>query len=215
MIKKIFTLSCTLSLSLTAFAQVTPQNALTRLLEGNERYTTDKLQHPNRGKEARDAVVAGQTPFATILSCSDSRVSPEIVFDQGIGDLFIVRVAGNVIGPIEQESIDYASIYLGSSLILVLGHEKCGAVQAVLNGTTKDIETVAALITPAVKEAKEGQEPIWENAIKDNVLNMVRQLKANTVIAELMKNNKLDVVGGYYSLSSGKIQLLTSQAGVS
>ena len=92
-----------------------------------------------------------QKPFAIILGCSDSRVSPEILFDQGIGDLFIVRVAGNVAGPVELDSIEYAALYLKSSLVLVLGHENCGAITAVLDGQTKEIEHVADLIAPAIQ----------------------------------------------------------------
>ena len=177
--------------------------ALQRLVDGNRRYVESKFEHPNRSAETRTATAAGQNPFATILGCSDSRASPEIIFDQGIGDLFVVRVAGNVASDIETDSIDYSVIYLGSQLILVLGHESCGAVTAVLNHTTKDIEQVAKLIEPAITSTD-----TVEAAVKANVRAVVRQLKNTRVISRLINEGKVDVVGGYYQLTTGKVELL-------
>src|SRR5262249_28976095 len=151
--------------------------------------------HPNRSKEARLALAEGQNPFAAILGCSDARVSPEIIFDQGIGDLFIVRVAGNVVGSLELDSIEYSAIYLKSALILVLGHQNCGAVQAVINGQTKDIESVAALITPALTLARSQKGSLLENTIKDNVIYSVDALKKSPALAALIQQGKLAVVG--------------------
>lgn len=105
----------------------TPSVALQRLIDGNGRFSQDELLHADHS-----ALLQGQTPFATIVSCSDSRVIPESIFDQGVGDLFVVRIAGNVVGPVELDSIDFSVKVLGSSLILVLGHESCGAVKAVM-----------------------------------------------------------------------------------
>ena len=187
----------------------TSQEALKRLMSGNERYVKDKLEHPDRTSERREALTASQSPFAIILGCSDSRVSPEIVFDQGIGDLFVVRVAGNVVSRVELDSVDYAALYLGSSLILVLGHENCGAVKAVLSKNIKDIETVAALIEPAVTPFRgEKGEGVLTDAIKANVKQVVKQLKQAPVIANLMSQKKIDVKGGYYNLSSGSVEIL-------
>lgn len=177
--------------------------ALERLIAGNKRYSDNLFEHPNRSAETRQAVLEGQTPFATILGCSDSRASPEIIFDQGIGDLFVVRVAGNVAGDIETDSVDYAAIYLGSKLIVVLGHESCGAITAVLNRNTKDIETVARLIEPAI-----GTAPDVESAVKANVRSVVKQLKNTPIISRMIQEEKLDVVGGYYHLKSGKVEFL-------
>ncbi|HUD00945.1 MAG TPA: carbonic anhydrase, partial [Rhabdochlamydiaceae bacterium] len=118
---------------------LTPDKALETLMDGNQRFSQDKSLHSDRNSERRQELVSKQTPYAIILGCSDSRVAPEIVFDQGIGDLFIVRVAGNVVGPLELDSIEYSALYLHSSLVMVLGHESCGAIKAVLAGTTKDI----------------------------------------------------------------------------
>ncbi len=180
-----------------------PQEALQRLLEGNQRYVHDQLTHPDRSLLRREEIQQGQNPFATILGCSDSRVSPEIIFDQGLGDLFIVRVAGNVIGPIEQDSVDYSIRYLGSSLVLVMGHESCGAVTAVFDGKTGDIEEIARLIKPAIKNTKN-----VEAAIKANVHWMVDQLKKNPFIKKLIDEKKVNVVGAYYHLGAGNVELI-------
>lgn len=193
---------------LTHAVEMTPQQALKQLLEGNERYKQEKLLHPNRGKEERLSLEEGQNPFAVILGCSDSRVSPEIIFDQGIGDLFIVRVAGNVLGPVELDSIEYSAVYLKSSLILVLGHQSCAAVQAVINGQTKDIESIATLIAPSLKLAKTQKGSLLENTVKDNVTYVVDELKKSPVLAELMKKGKLGVVGGYYNFQTGSVEIL-------
>lgn len=204
-----FSLALCLGWTLMSSAQeIKPQEALQQLLEGNARYKEEKLLHPNRSKEARLSMTGGQTPFAIILGCSDSRVSPEIIFDQGIGDLFIVRVAGNVVGPIELDSIEYSALYLKSSIIVVLGHQNCGAVQAVINGQTKEIEAIAALISPALEKARHQKGTLIENAVKDNVVNVVEQLKNSGLIADLMKKGKIDVVGGYYNFQTGEVEIL-------
>lgn len=203
----------TLLFSSILFAQdkgsVSPSEGFTRLMEGNGRFVKGNLEHPDRDKERRTQTAARQRPFATILGCSDSRVPPEILFDQGVGDLFIVRVAGNVVGPIELASIEYSVIYLGATVLLVLGHENCGAVDAVLQGTTKDIEPIAELIIPAVTIAKTEPGSTLENAIQENVENVVKQLEGVPVLAKLIKEKKFAVVGGYYDLISGKVKILT------
>lgn len=197
-----------LCVSLYLHARLTPQKALDTLMEGNKRFTEDASKHPDRTAERRLETELKQEPFAVILGCSDSRVSPEIIFDQGIGDLFIVRVAGNVVGPIELDSIEYSSLYLGSSLILVLGHENCGAVKAVLDGTTQDIEAVAYLIQPAIDSVKDQPGNPLENGVKANVKMVVDQLKKTRVLSELIAQKKLAIRGGYYDLASGKVILL-------
>lgn len=181
----------------------TPSESLERLLEGNQRYVRDELIHPNHSSDRREAIAAGQQPFATILGCSDSRVAPEIIFDQGLGDLFIVRDAGNVAGPIELNSIDYSVKYLGSSLVLVLGHEGCGAVKAVMEGTTADIQEVAKIIRPAVKGINES-----EKAIKANVRAVVAELKRHKIISQWIKEGKIECIGAYYHLESGEVEIL-------
>ena len=187
-----------------------PETNFQRLIEGNQRYTQGTLKHPNRYQESRSLTVTTQEPFAIILGCSDSRVPPEILFDQGIGDLFTVRVAGNVAGPIELASIEYAALYLGSSVLLVLGHKNCGAVKAVLDGNTQDIEPIAQLINPAVKKAQSEPGSTLENAIKDNVDHVVNQLKDVPLIKDLIQKKKLIVAGGYYDLATGKVEILSN-----
>ena len=183
--------------------------ALDRLIEGNQRYVHDTLQHPNRTPERREALISKQEPFAIIIGCADSRVSPEIIFDQGVGDLFVVRVAGNVVGPLELDSIEYAALYLHSSTILVLGHENCGAVNAVIQGTTKEIESIATLIEPAVKtERKKNPPNLLEASIKANALNMRSYLLQTPVIDKLVREKKVNVHAGYYNLQTGLIELL-------
>jgi len=186
----------------------TPQEALHRLKVGNARFVNGRLTHPNREKEARADAAKGQTPFAVVLCCSDSRAPPEILFDEGIGDLFIVRVAGNVLGPVELASVEYGVHHLGASIILVLGHESCGAVTAVVLGKTEGIEPIAELIEPAVKQARTEKGPLIENAIIDNVEHFVAKLKEDSEIDGLIKKNKLMVAGGYFELLSGKVRFL-------
>ncbi|HEY5260393.1 MAG TPA: carbonic anhydrase [Rhabdochlamydiaceae bacterium] len=197
-----------LGLALSAqICAVTPDEALKRLTEGNDRFTSDASTHPDRTAERRQETAETQEPFATILGCSDSRVAPEIIFDQGIGDLFIVRVAGNVSGPLELDSIEYSVIYLHSSLIVVLGHENCGAVKAVLHGTTKDIESVAELIQPAVKKTKDLTKNRLESTIQLNAKMTAEALRKTPVLSRYIKEKKLDIVAGYYDFHDGKVHI--------
>lgn len=181
-----------------------PTEALQVLMEGNRRFTVDKTHCPDRNQDRRTATVAVQKPFAIVLGCSDSRVPPELAFDQGLGDLFVVRVAGNVVGATELDSIEYSALHNGSSIIVVLGHENCGAVSAVLANNTKDIEAIANLIKPGV----DASDHSLNDAIEANVRHSVAQVKDSPVIKKLMKEGKIDVVGAYYSLETGKIRLL-------
>jgi len=188
--------------------EMTPDHALEMLKEGNQRYIENRLIHPNRSEERRKEVKKDQRPFAAILACSDSRVAPEIVFDQGLGDLFTVRVAGNVLGAIELESIEYAALYLHSNLIVVMGHENCGAVKAVLDGNSYAIETIASYIQPAIDLSKKQKGNQLKNAIQDNVQNVVNELKSHPIFLKLIKEKKIDVVGAYYDFKSGQVVIL-------
>lgn len=185
----------------------TPKEALIELFKGNERHIKNLHENNRRDQERRTAISTKQTPFAIIVGCSDSRVAPEIIFDQGLGDIFVVRVAGNVVGPIGLSSVEYSAEYLHSPLILVLGHENCGAVKAVLAGQTLDIEPIAVKVEAAIKEYSSHLPNKLEDAVKANVRAVVEQLKKAPPIAKLIKENKLDVVGGYYELDSGKVTL--------
>lgn len=181
---------------------------LKRMMDGNDRYVKDKLLHPDRTQFRRQELAASQSPFAIVVGCSDSRVSPEIIFDQGIGDLFVVRVAGNVVGPVELDSVEFAAQFLGSSIVLVLGHENCGAVTAVLRGQTKDIEAITELMSPAIKDVDRQGPNALEEAVKSNVQAVVKQLKNSIVIKGLIDEDKINVVGGYYHLGTGVVELL-------
>lgn len=181
----------------------TPSESLQRLIEGNQRYANDDVLHADHSADRREELLTKQNPFATILGCSDSRVAPEILFDQGLGDLFIVRVAGNIAGPIGLDSIDYSAKYLGSSLVVVLGHESCGAIAAVMEGNTADIKDVANLIKPAIKGATNVEE-----ATKANIRATVAFLKKSHLLKKLIAEKKIDCIGAYYHLGTGHVEIL-------
>ncbi len=193
-------------------ADTKPEEALNALIEGNKRFMSDNSIHPQDTTKRREETAKEQAPFAVVLGCSDSRASPEILFDQGIGDLFIVRVAGNIVGPIELASIEYAAVYLHASLIVVMGHENCGAVDAVIQGKTKDIEPVAALIKPAVKRVAKMPGNRLENTIKENVALVVAQLQKNSVLKRLIEKGILLIKGGYYNFHTGQVEFLNAGA---
>jgi carbonic anhydrase len=184
---------------------LTPQQAYDRLTLGNHRFMGGHIQRPSLSSMRRRELHEKQRPFAVIVGCSDSRVPPEMIFDQGFGDLFVVRVAGQVVGPIELDSIEYGVKYLGASLVLVLGHENCGAVDAVLTGKTAAIEDVAALIEQALATT---HPTTLENAVKANVRFVVEHLNDSPVIAQLKSEGKVNVVGGYYHLPDGRVEML-------
>lgn len=188
--------------------RLSPNAALKRLMVGNRRFAHDKMVCADRTSDRRTATAGQQRPFAVILGCADSRIPPEIVFDQGVGDLFVIRIAGNVVGPIELDSVEYSVIHNDSSLIIVLGHENCGAVTAVLANQTQDIEAIASLIEPAIQSAKTQSGNPLENAIKANVRAVVKQLIKSPVLAKYLNERKIKIVGGYYNLISGEVDLL-------
>jgi carbonic anhydrase len=201
------TLICSFIIQFALRANVTPDSALERLMQGNSRYEKGEPLNASRDEAKRKETVKGQAPYAIILGCSDSRVSPEIIFDEGIGDLFVVRVAGNVVGPIELDSIEFAALTFNSAIILVLGHRNCGAVRAVIDGKTEHIEDIAVLIEPAVQKAKWLNGNFLENAVKMNVEREVEKLKNNQLIQKFINEGRVKVVGGYYDLESGKVEI--------
>jgi carbonic anhydrase len=186
-----------------AFAPLSPQDALQRLVKGNQNYMHDKPTHPDCHSCRREEIVEKQRPFAVILGCSDSRVSPEIIFDAGLGDLFIVRNAGSIVGAIGLDSIEYGIKQLGAVVVMVLGHQSCGAVTAVLEGNTVDLESIADLVRPAIRGAKD-----VETAIKANVHHVVAHLSKSSVLKKAMEEKKLIIQGAYYHLGSGEVELL-------
>jgi len=191
---------------------VAPAEAISKLKEGNGRYTSGNLQHPGQTAERRTELAKTQHPFAGIVCCSDSRVPPEIVFDQGLGDLFIVRVAGNVINDEGLGSIEYTVDHLGTRLILVLGHQRCGAVDAARETIAAKgkapghIQSLVTAIKPAVEATAKDD---LEATIKANVKNVVQALRSSTPILKAeVDSGKIQVIGGYYSLDTGAVTFL-------
>lgn len=182
-----------------------PTSALEKLVKGNIRFASGDSGHEHQGVDRRKAVANSQAPFAVIVTCSDSRLTPEFIFDQGIGDLFVVRVAGNTLDDVALGSIEYAVEHLGSNLIVVMGHERCGAVTAALKGgkLPGKLPAVVAPIKPACQNA-EGDFAL-DLAVRRNVENMVRLLaERNPVTKKLRDQRELRVVGMKYDLDSGE-----------
>jgi len=191
-------------------AVVSGDKALQKLMDGNNRYVSAQMSHPNQTPARRSEVIEGQHPFAVIVGCSDSRVPPEIIFDQGLGDLFVVRLAGHVLSDEALGSIEYALEHLGTRLIMVLGHDNCGAVTAAVKGgdIPGHIGSIVKAIAPAVKKAKNQPGDLLENAIRENVAMVVEQLKySDPLLKELVENGALKIVGAHYHLDDGKVSV--------
>lgn len=195
--------------------QPDPNTALQRLLDGNQRFVSDVLLNPNRSAERRAQVAPSQEPFAVILGCSDSRVSPEVIFDQGVGDLFVVRVAGNVVTDEGAASIEYAVTTFGTPLVLVLGHNRCGAVQAAVKvastGATLpgSLPALVRALQPAVTATKRQPGDPVENAGRANVSLAVGGLTAfDASLADRVRSGSLRVAGGYYDLDTGLVEII-------
>lgn len=187
---------------------MSPSEAKAKLVQGNKRFIKSR-QATKEHSEMRISLKQGQEPFAVVVACSDSRVAPEILFDQGIGDLFVIRVAGNVIGPYEMESILYAAKHLGSSYVLVMGHQKCGAVDAVIQGKMGDIPYIAQLIQSSVDKAKARQpKNLLQTAIELNAETMSKFIKRSPVIIDLMDQKKIQVGAAYYNFETGAVEIL-------
>ena len=191
-------------------SDISPDEALEVLIAGNQRFVENKRTNPNISTARLTEVAAGQNPFATILSCADSRVPVEIIFDRGLGDLFVVREAGNIITPEEMGSLEYGTFVLGSKVLMVLGHENCGAVKATMAGTPVpgQIGSIINAIKPAVDVAKYQPGDPLKNAVQANVMQQIKIINLSPIIAQLVQENKLKVVGGYYDLDEGKVYLI-------
>lgn len=193
-----------------AFAATAPEDALEKLIAGNKRFSEGKSTHKKWEEEARQNKSVSQAPFAIILGCSDSRTPPEILFDQGLGDLFVVRVAGNVVGDIELASIEYGVAHLHSTLIVVLGHQGCGAVTAALQGPSaqSDLHEIYPLIESAITECKQAGTEELVDVIKCNVRHSMQTLKSASALVPFLDKKKLKIVGGYYDFQTGKVTLV-------
>lgn len=181
-------------------------NALQKLKDGNDRFVNDKSELINVTKERRDQLKDGQNPYAVVVSCSDSRVTPNIVFNAGLGEIFDIRLAGNVVDDDALGSIEYGVAHANAPLIVVMGHESCGAVTAAYNKYTKgtavegNIEDIVEEIEPSINKDK-----TLDDAIHTNVTNVANEIKNDQIIKKLIDSGKVKVVEAYYSLD-GKVE---------
>jgi carbonic anhydrase len=192
---------------------ITPDEALAQLMSGNQRFVDGKAIYPNQDAVRLSELIKEQKPFAAIMCCSDSRVPPEMIFDRGFGDLFIVRDAGEVVTPEQIGSVEFGTLVLGAKVLLVLGHQDCGAVKAAMTGdeVPGQIGSILASIEPAVVDYQGQQEnkDMVKEAIEANVLLQLNNLKKSPVLTELINAGSLKVVGGYYDFNKRTVSLIS------
>jgi len=191
-----------------------PDEALARLQEGNQRYVALQATHPNQTGSRRSELAQSQKPFAIVFGCVDSRAAPELVFDRGLGDLFVIRTAGHVLDNAALGSIEFGVAELKIPLLLVLGHERCGAVSASIESIEKHVEApdqIAALvkgIAPAVEKAHGQAGDQVDNVVRANTELTVAQLKATPILADALSKGALKIVGGRYDLDTGMVEVI-------
>lgn len=192
---------------------MTPDQALQRLRDGNRAFLAGNVVQPDIGAARRLQLAQGQAPFCAYVSCSDSRVPPELLFGRGLGELFIIRNAGNTVDTVAMGSIEYAVAVLGVPLVVVMGHESCGAVKAAMSVVSDNARFPGAIgdmiepIIPAVLEARGQSGDTTEAAVRQNVRRVVRRLRegSDPLLIEPQRSGKLKVVGAYYKLDSGAV----------
>lgn len=191
---------------------ISAKDALKKLKDGNKRFVTLHMKHPDASKNRRKEMLSGQHPFVIILSCSDSRVPPELIFDQGLGDIFEIRNAGNVLNKHVIGSIEYAVMHCGVKLIVIMGHQDCGAINATLSGVseTEYIKALEDSIMPAVEDCKKkGLEVNSDNVVKAHVMQDIKELlEEDTGLVKYMKEHDVKIVPAYYHLDTGKVDFL-------
>lgn len=194
---------------------MSPDAALALLEEGNARFVGGSPSEAVLGDARRRELVSGQRPFAVVVGCSDSRVPPELLFGRGLGELFVIRVAGNTVDLVAEGSIEYAVAELGAPLVVVLGHERCGAVAGAVSLVQQHtvfpgaISDIIEPIVPAVVKAMDQPGDLLDNAVRENVRRMVTRLRATgPILPELVGSGRLKVVGGRYDLDEGKVEFL-------
>ncbi|MCW5315605.1 carbonic anhydrase [Nostoc sp. KVJ3] len=191
---------------------VSPNEAIKRLLDGNQRFINQKPKYPDQSLEHLRLVAKAQYPFAAILGCADSRVPAEIVFDQGLGDLFVVRVAGNVVSDTVIGSLEYSTTVLGSQLIVVLGHRRCGAVaEAIKNEPLPGrIGLIIEGIKPSIERVKFRTSDNMQDIVIANIEYQREKLpESSTILAKLLHEGKLKIVGACYDIDTGKVNIIT------
>ena len=190
---------------------VSPDAAFQRLMEGNKRFVQGQRKYPDQARSRLQETAAGQYPFATILTCADSRVPAEIVFDQGIGDIFVVRVAGNVVNPEVIGSLEYATSVVGAQLLMIMGHERCGAVTEAVKGSVlpANIATFVNDVKPAIERVKNKPGDLIDNTVVANVQMQIELLKQkSTIVTQLIQQGKLKLVGARYDLDTGEVTIV-------
>jgi carbonic anhydrase len=194
------------------------EQALTRLKQGNGRFVVGRRDHGLTDEARRNELISGQEPFAIILGCSDSRVPAEIVFDQGLGDLFVIRVAGNVVAPSQVGSVEFAADRFGTRLVVVLGHSMCGAIAATLEqlqrptgGQSPNLRSIVERIRPSVEpllatDLVRDPESLVRHAVRANIMASANQLRhGSRILEQLIQSDDLRVVGAEYSLETGVV----------
>ena len=203
------------------------QAALQRLREGNRRFASDTRSHGALTSQARrDELTEGQEPFAIILGCSDSRVPAELVFDQGLGDLFVIRVAGNIVAPSQVGSVEFAAALFSTRLVVVLGHTQCGAIKATLDelqrptgSQSRNIRSIVDRVRPAVEpllttDLRHDREAMMRHAVRANISASVDQLRhGSEILEQLIEREGLLIVGAEYSLESGVVDFFDGMPG--
>lgn len=190
---------------------VSTEAALARLTEGNQRFIAGALTHPAQSAQRRTEIAQGQHPFAVVLTCADSRLSPEIIFDQGLGDLFVVRNAGNLLDDHVIGSIEYAVEHLHATLVVVLGHTKCGAVSAAVAGgeAPGKIKSIVASLSPAVGLARKKPGDAVDNAVRISAkLSAAALAQTEPIVGEFVKAGKIKVLAARYDITSGQVEFL-------
>ena len=195
---------------------ITADEALQRLCDGNERFCRGETRPPAMQREVLADLARGQRPYATILGCSDSRVPPESIFDAGLGELFVIRVAGNVLSPEIAGSLQYAGAHLGTPLVVVLGHEGCGAVQAALDTMYKNtrhrsrIQLLVGTLLPALPELdpRLSPEQLLSKAVESNVRWTVRRILESPEGQARLAEGRMKLVGAIYEITTGRVRFL-------
>ncbi|MFI1395235.1 carbonic anhydrase [Streptomyces sp. NPDC020681] len=195
---------------------ITPAAAFARLVDGNERWVSGDLQHPDRDPTRREFVAQKQEPFGSVLACIDSRVPPELLFDTGLGDLYVMRTGGEAVGPVVTGSVEYGPMTSGTPLIVVLGHQRCGAVEASYKSIRDgeplpgNLQAIVKALRPAYEQAvREGGADPVETMARAQVELTAADLRTNQDLAPLVEKGDLAVVGAYYSLDTGKVEVLS------
>ncbi|MFH8629931.1 carbonic anhydrase [Streptomyces lydicus] len=194
----------------------TPAGAFARLMAGNRRWVSGDLRHPDRDPDRREFVAQSQEPFGAILSCIDSRVPPELLFDTGLGDLYVMRTGGEAIDPVVTGSVEYGPMTSGTPLVMVLGHQRCGAVEAAYKSLRDgkplpgNLQAIVKALRPAYEQTvrQGGSDPV-DTMARAQVKLTATDLRSNQDLAPLVAKGTLAVVGAYYSLDTGKVEVLT------